>query len=198
MKTTLMLGAALCLLSTAASAGYNDPPTGKPAAGGATTLSQGQIQTAASTSRVVNVINVPAVGPDPTQRPSGGGRAGSGGVNIDATSAPSIAGPSLYSADNCIVGITLFGSAKAGGGGWGIQWEADDCKRARRAKLMGEFNRPDVGIEIECKEPSMDVRYAMAARGTPCDEDRKVWIKAGWTPSPDPSAAPTSLRRGGR
>lgn len=140
-----------------------------------------QYQTTKSTAKVVNIINpAAAIAPDPTVRPgqSGGGR--SGGVNIDATSAPAIAGPSLYSADNCIVGITLFGSAKAGGGGWGIQWEADDCKRARRAKLMGEFNRPDVGIEIECREPSMEVRYAMAARGTPCDEDYKRWVASGW------------------
>lgn len=183
MRIILLAGA--MLLPVSAYAWETKAPAPVPAAVtpavAAPNLSQSQ--TTKSTAKVVNIINpAAAIAPDPTVRPgqarSGGGR--SGGVNIDATSAPSIAGPSLYSADNCIVGITLFGSAKAGGGGWGIQWEADDCKRARRAKLMGEFNRPDVGIEIECREPSMEVRYAMAARGTPCDEDYKRWVAAGW------------------
>lgn len=181
MRIILLAGA--MLLPVSAYAWETKAPAPVPAAAtpAAAAPNLSQSQTTKATAKVVNIINpAAAIAPDPTVRPgrSGGGR--SGAVNIDATSAPAIAGPSLYSADNCIVGITLFGSAKAGGGGWGIQWEADDCKRARRAKLMGEFNRPDVGIEIECREPSMEVRYAMAARGTPCDEDYKRWVAAGW------------------
>lgn len=200
----LLLAATACLLPSLAYAWPSDGTPTPPAKPAPTTrpvvaLTQTQSLNPTTTSKVVNIINpAPAVGPDPTQRPgspnnqgnqgrhagSGGGRQGSGGGgNVDASTI-AVAAPSLYSANTCVVGFSLAGGNKDAQGGAGFQWEADDCKRIRRATLMAQLGRPDVAIEIACKEPTMDVRYAMASRGTPCDDDRKAWIQSGWNPDP--------------